>query len=622
MEKILNIGVLAHVDAGKTSLTERLLFNNGVIKTLGSVDQGNTQTDSMALERQRGITIKSAATSFTLDDLKINILDTPGHPDFIAEVERVLGVLDGSILVISAVEGVQAQTRILMRALQRLDVPTIIFVNKIDRMGARYEGLIHDISNKLSVDNTVMGTVENLGTKEARFKPYASKDIVGIPILFGSAITNTGIDSLIESIKRLKPAVTITTEAFGKVFKVERSKNGEKIAYVRMFSGSIHTRDQLQFGKVTAINIFDNGATLPAKSVSAGDIAKLSGLAEVKIGDTIGTSPNTGAKYQFAPPTLETVIQAVDESKKGALRIVLDQLAEQDPLINLRQDDIRQELSLSLYGEVQKEVIQDTLRVEYDIEVTFQETTTICIERPVGNGSAVEFAPTSRVSEPIFDQKVNQFLATVGLKIEPGLPDSGVVFNVGSTATGRMPAAFYKAVEETVIETLGQGVYGWQVTDCIVTMTHAGYWPRQSSAHGGFDKNVSSTARDFRHLTPLVLMDTLKDAGVVVCEPVHSFKLEAPEDTLSVVLPALAQLQATPTVMSTKEQVQTLEGEIPVTFVHALQQQLPNLTSGEGVLETTFSNYRPVTGKLPTRPRTDYNPMNRKEYLLHILKKD
>ena len=140
--KTINIGILAHVDAGKTSLTERLLFNSGVINTLGSVDKGNTQTDTMSLERQRGITIKSAVTSFKIDDLKVNIIDTPGHPDFIAEVERVLRVLDGVILVISAVEGIQAQTKILMRALQRLNIPTIIFINKIDRMGARYDDLL------------------------------------------------------------------------------------------------------------------------------------------------------------------------------------------------------------------------------------------------------------------------------------------------------------------------------------------------------------------------------------------------------------------------------------------------------------------------------------------------
>jgi ribosomal protection tetracycline resistance protein len=141
----LNIGILAHVDAGKTSLTERLIFNAGVIDYAGSVDDGNTQTDSLALERQRGITIKTAAVSFVNGNTTINLLDTPGHPDFIAEVERILNVLDGAVLVISAVEGVQAQTRILMRALLRLKIPTVIFVNKIDRPGARYNGLLDDI---------------------------------------------------------------------------------------------------------------------------------------------------------------------------------------------------------------------------------------------------------------------------------------------------------------------------------------------------------------------------------------------------------------------------------------------------------------------------------------------
>ena len=135
----LNLGILAHVDAGKTTLTERLLFEAGVIDEIGSVDAGTTQTDSLALERQRGITIKSAVTSFSLGDVHVNLIDTPGHPDFIAEVERVLSVLDGAVLVISAVEGVQPQTRILMRALQRLRVPTLIFVNKIDRAGADAE---------------------------------------------------------------------------------------------------------------------------------------------------------------------------------------------------------------------------------------------------------------------------------------------------------------------------------------------------------------------------------------------------------------------------------------------------------------------------------------------------
>src|SRR3954454_440784 len=156
--KTINIGILAHVDAGKTSLTERLLYSAGVIDRIGSVDAGTTQTDSLALERQRGITIKSAVVSFVVDDITVNLLDTPGHPDFIAEVERVLSVLDGAVLVISAVEGVQAQTLVLMRALQRLHIPTLMFVNKIDRSGADDRRVLQRIAEKLTSAIIPMGT--------------------------------------------------------------------------------------------------------------------------------------------------------------------------------------------------------------------------------------------------------------------------------------------------------------------------------------------------------------------------------------------------------------------------------------------------------------------------------
>ena len=161
LRRTLNLGILAHVDAGKTTLTERLLYAAGVIDEIGSVDHGTTQTDSLALERQRGITIKSAVVSFAIDDVTVNLIDTPGHPDFIAEVERVLSVLDGAVLVVSAVEGVQAQTRVLMRALQRLRVPTLLFVNKIDRGGAGYERVLNGISTRLTPAIVPMGVTRS-----------------------------------------------------------------------------------------------------------------------------------------------------------------------------------------------------------------------------------------------------------------------------------------------------------------------------------------------------------------------------------------------------------------------------------------------------------------------------
>src|SRR4029450_6159335 len=172
----VNLGILAHVDAGKTTLTERLLYAAGVIDEIGSVDHGSTQTDSLDLERQRGITIKSAVVSFIVGDTTINLIDTPGHPDFIAEVERVLSVLDGAVLVVSAVEGVQAQTRVLLRALRRLRTPTLIFVNKLDRGGADPGRALRTIAERLTPAVGAMGAAADPGTPAARSRPYGPDD--------------------------------------------------------------------------------------------------------------------------------------------------------------------------------------------------------------------------------------------------------------------------------------------------------------------------------------------------------------------------------------------------------------------------------------------------------------
>lgn len=660
--RTLNLGILAHVDAGKTTLTERLLYAAGVIDEIGSVDDGSTQTDSLGLERKRGITIKSAVVSFVIDDVTVNLIDTPGHPDFIAEVERVLSVLDGAVLVISAVEGVQPQTRVLMRAMQRLHIPTLIFVNKIDRSGAGDERVLQAISERLTPAIVPMGSVRALGSRAADFTPWGATDAgftgrladvlaeqndsilvayvedeAGIPyrrlreelaaqtgralvhpVFFGSALTGAGLGSVMSGIAELLPAADrdVDGPVSGSVFKIERGPAGEKIAYVRMFSGTLRTRDRLRFGqdsegKVTAISVFDRGSGVQRAPVSAGEIGKLWGLDEIEIGDPVGR-PRTDMEHHhhFAPPTLETVVVPRNPDDKGRLRVALAQLAEQDPLINVRQNDVRQEISVSLYGEVQKEVIQATLANDFGLDVGFRETTTICIERPIGTGEAVE-----RLREA-----PNPFLAGVGLRVEPATVGSGVEFQL-EVELGAMPIAFFRAVEATVRETLQQGIYGWQVTDCMVTMTHSGYLPRQSHAHQGFSKSMSSTGEDFRNLTPLVVMSALKQARTVICEPIHRFHLEAPADTLGPLLPLLARLHAVPQTPAIRASSCTLEGDIPAARVHELRHQLPSLTRGEGVLECAFDHYQPVRGTIPTRPRSDHNPLDRREYLLHVARR-
>ena len=651
--RTLNLGILAHVDAGKTSLTERLLYAAGVIDEIGSVDKGSTQTDTLALERARGITIKSAVASYRIGDLPVNLIDTPGHPDFIAEVERVLAVLDGAVLLISAVEGVQAQTRVLMRTLRRLRIPTLIFVNKVDRSDASYDRVLREIAAKISPAIVAMGTADALGTPAASFGPYGPGDAPFLgrlaellaenddtlltavvedaaipyarlrhelaaqvraahvhPVFFGSAITGAGIAALTSGIRELVPAAAGDPDGpvSGTVFKVERGAAGEKVAYVRLFGGTVRTRERLTLGtgtetKVTGIRVFEGGSDTRRDSVSAGQIGRLWGLADIQIGDALGDYPPGSDRGYFAPPTLETLVIPERPADRGRLHAALTQLAEQDPLINLRQDGKRQETLLSLYGEVQKEVIQETLAADFGIAVGFSETTTICIERLVGSGAALERMDDGR----------NPFRATVGLRVDPGPPGSGVAFRL-EIELGSLTPAFLKAIEATVRDTLRQGLHGWEVPDCIVTLTQSGYVPPPPFGWSRW----SSSAGDFRNLTPLVLIAALQQARTRVFEPVHSFRLEAPAEAIGLILPALARLGAVPRDQSLQGPSCLLEGVIPAARVHDLQQQLPGLTGGEGVLECAFDRYEPVTGAAPNRPRSDKNPLNRQEYLLRV----
>jgi ribosomal protection tetracycline resistance protein len=683
---MLNLGILAHVDAGKTSLTERLLYAGGVIDAPGRVDDGSTVTDSMALERQRGITIRSAVASFVVPSatgatagttVGINLIDTPGHPDFIAEVERVLSVLDGAVLVVSAVEGVQPQTRVLMRALRRLRLPTLVFINKIDRSGACPDAAVRALVDRLGLPVVVLGTAGSrtgavrgavggaVGGAGAMVTPYGRDDPDFVtellnrladnddrlvadylrhddslgydrlrrdlakqtrqalvhPVFLGSAITGAGVDWLIDGITELLPTTVDSGNSpmAGTVFKVERGSGGEKIAYVRMRTGTIHVRDRVAFSgtdapvtnaRVTAIRVFDRGGAEPRNRVSAGQIGQLWGLNDVRIGDTIGGLDQPAARAHFAPPTLESIVVPRRPSDRGALHAALTQLAEQDPLINVRRDDVRQEISVSLYGEVQKEVIGATLAMDYGVEVTFDETTTICVERLAGTGSAVE----------TIVKGVSPFLAGIGLRVEPSPVGSGISFGL-EVELGAMPPAFFKAVEESVRETLHQGLYGWVVPDCVVRMTYSDYWPRQSHMHATFDKSMSSSAGDFRHLTPLVLMAALRRAGTTIHQPWHRFQLEVPTDLLGSVLPVVIRLGGLPAASTAHGLSTMVNGEIPAARVHVLRQHLPGLTRGEGSLETSFGRYAPVIGETPTRARSDHNPLNRKEYLLHVVRR-
>ena len=301
------------------------------------------------------------------------------------------------------------------------------------------------------------------------------------PVFFGSARTGAGINSLMSGIADLLPPNASDdpdAQTSGTVFKIERGTVREKIAYVRLFSGTVRTRDRLVYGqghtdKVTAIATFDRRSDPANTSVSAGNIARIWGLHHVQIGDRIGRVGTDKSDQQFAPPTMESVVEARIPAERARLRAALGELAEQDPFIKIRrQDDDFNEISVSLYGEVQKEVIQSTLADDYGIEAGFRETTTIYVERPVRSGDAVE----------LLTSDANPYMATLGFRVEPGPVASGVQFLLDVDQRS-VPLYIYKTKANFIDHmtryiglALGRGLYGWEVADCVVTLTKCEYY--------------------------------------------------------------------------------------------------------------------------------------------------
>lgn len=646
----LNLGIVAHVDAGKTSLTERLLFEAGATAVLGSVDAGTTRTDSMTLERQRGITIRSAVTTFTLGDLTVNLVDTPGHPDFIAEVERSLGILDAAVLVLSSVEGVQPQTVAIWRALQRIGVPTVLFVNKLDRTSADVDRVEEQVRRRLTANVVTLARAHDQGRRNACVTavPLTDESVVSAvaeaddellarwvlhesfsrpdvlralrlgvrraaltPLVYGSAITGAGVTNLLSVIAKLMPRTDGGEgPVAGTVFAVDRDQGGRR-AWIRLWSGDLRIRDQVTFasgraGRVTEVAVSEPGGVKVSGVARAGQIAVIRGPAAL-IGDSLGLPPRRRT-HRFPPATLQALVEPEDPTQRTALYAGLTELADEDPLVDLRVDTVDGEAAVSLHGEVQKEVIAALLEERYGVRARFLETSVVCLERVVGVGSSVD-----RIREDD-----NPYLAGIGLRVEAAPVGHSVEFLPG-VERGNLPPAFIAATEEGVRSALLQGLRGWQVTDCVVTMTESGYWPRQSRPHQKFDKSISSVAADFRNLAPVVVMAALAKAATRVCQPIDWFELEVPDENYSAVVPLLGRLDAATRDIVEAGGYTRVLGHLPSASVAGLASRLPDLSSGEGVLVTWLDHHAPVTtNPPPARGRSGFDPLDRRTWFRHV----
>lgn len=633
--KIINIGILAHVDAGKTTLTESLLYTSGAILELGSVDKGTTRTDTMFLERQRGITIQAAVTSFNWNDYKINIVDTPGHTDFITEVYRSLSVLDGAILVISAKDGVQAQTRILFHALQKMNIPTIIFINKIDQDGINLNNIYQNIKEKLSNDIIVMQNVTL--TPEISIKniidlddwdPVISKNdkllekyIVGekltiqeltyeesrcvkkgslFPIYHGSARNNIGTQQLIEAISNLfcSEMNENDSELCGRVFKIEYTDHKQRLVYLRLYSGTLHLRDTIILPekkkvKLTEIYIPSNGEMIQTKTVCSGDIFIIPNNT-LRLNDIIGNEKILPCNVwnDKTVPILRTRIEPIKIEEREKLLDALTEIADTDPLLRYYVDTITHEIIISFLGTVQLEVICSLLIEKYHINIRIEDPTVIYLEKPLQKADY-----TIHIEVP-----PNPFWASIGLSITPLPIGSGIQYE-SKVSLGYLNQSFQNAVREGINYGLEQGLYGWEVTDCKICFEYGVYY------------SPVSTPSDFRFLAPIVLEQTLKKAGTQLLEPYLSFILFTPQGYLSRAYNDAQKHCAIIETSQSKNDEVIFTGHIPVRCINEYRNTLTLYTNGQAVFLTELKDYQIATCEPVIQSR---RPNNRIDKVRHM----
>lgn len=636
--KIINIGILAHVDAGKTTLTESLLYTSGAILELGSVDKGTTRTDTMFLERQRGITIQAAVTSFNWNDYKINIVDTPGHTDFITEVYRSLSVLDGAILVISAKDGVQAQTRILFHALQKMNIPTIIFINKIDQYGINLNNIYQNIKEKLSNDIIVMQNVTL--TPEISIKniidlddwdPVISKNdkllekyIAGekltiqeltqeeyrcvkkgslFPIYHGSARNNIGTQQLIEAISNLfcSEMNENDSELCGRVFKIEYTDHKQRLVYLRLYSGTLHLRDTIILPskkkvKLTEIYIPSNGEMIQTKIVCSGDIFIIPNNT-LRLNDIIGNEKILPCNVwnDKTVPILRTRIEPIKIEEREKLLDALTEIADTDPLLRYCVDTITHEIVISFLGTVQLEVICSLLIEKYHINIRIEDPTVIYLEKPLQKADY-----TIHIEVP-----PNPFWASIGLSITPLPIGSGIQYE-SKVSLGYLNQSFQNAVREGINYGLEQGLYGWEVTDCKICFEYGVYY------------SPVSTPSDFRFLAPIVLEQTLKKAGTQLLEPYCSFILFTPQGYFSRAYNDAQKHCAIIETSQSKNDEIIFTGHIPVRCINEYRNTLTLYTNGQAVFLTEFKDYQIATCEPVIQSR---RPNNRIDKVRHMFNK-
>ncbi|MBN1649954.1 MAG: TetM/TetW/TetO/TetS family tetracycline resistance ribosomal protection protein [Bacteroidales bacterium] len=647
-KKIINLGILAHVDAGKTTLTEHLLYLGGAIKKPGNVDKGTVQTDFLPIEKERGISVRSASSTFFWKEVQINLIDTPGHIDFSAEVERSLSILDAAILVISAVEGVQAHTENIWLALKEHKIPTLLFINKIDRIGADKDAVIQEIKQDLSANSILLQELKKDSHVETiqivdvwnnpLFKNELTEEISNVddlimehylegqsisltelensfkkaiarfqlfPVLMGAAKNEIGVNELLDAIVRFLPfAKGKEEDPFSAVvFKVEHNKKFGKIAGIRLYGGKLAPRDIVQNAtqnteeKVSLIKRYNAGKIEDEAFVVAGDVATVCGLSEVRVGDVLGTIDFIPNEIKLNSPLLTVQIRPENENDYPNLAEALQQLTDEDPALAFDWLREEKELHLSIMGWIQIEVLERILENRFGIRAKFDNPTVIYKESPkkMGVGFARYWMP-----KPCW--------AIVKFKIEPGNPGSGLVYE-SKVGVNKIQRKYQNEIERTLEKALKQGPKGWEVSDLKITLID------------GEDHEVHSRPGDFAIATPMAIMNGLVNTDTKLLEPYLQFQITAPEDLLGAITSDIIQMRGTFESPKIENGKFRLEGTYPVATSMDFPVKLSSRSGGKAKIKSRFHGYQECEDEQGViRPYKGISPLDEAKYILKARK--
>lgn len=665
--RYLNIGLVAHVDAGKTTVTEQLLYETGVLRQVGSVDSGTTMTDFLDIERSRGISVKASSASFTVGDLQVNLIDTPGHVDFAAEVERSLMVLDVAVLVISAVEGVQSHTELLLDALRAVNTPTILFINKIDRVGSRVEEILNDLKEKYHLNVLNFSQYENEGEKTCTSKAYAmdeafyeaSMDVLTeqdeelmlryldgevlseeewkasiksaflkrelFPVFCGSAMYGIGVKDLLSYIIAYggQPKNRKDEELSGIVYRITHDKTMGRIAHVRLFGGSLQNRDDLVLKRAGEVE----RGSLETRSLE-GEKPLEDGLNRLEPQKISQIRRYTGSKFLDLGVANAGDVVALCGLSKAKVSDIIGTVADElhydltVPFLKVRAiPEKAEQITNLLQAFYELEAEDPKLFIEYiqeKKEINISTTGSIQLEilqalLKERYGLGVTFTPPTIIYKETPTRKGHGFdaytlpkpcWAVIALDIEPAPRGSGLHYR-SVVANKDIFYRYQNHIEIAVPKALKQGLYNWEVTDLNVTLV------------GGNHHVQHTHPLDFFLATPIAVMKGLVCCGTTLLEPMQRMKIIAGEEYLGKVLGDMIHMRAiydSPIITQGKF---CLEARVPAATSYDYGIRLASLTSGKGILSLRFDGYEPCPLELgAVAERRGINPLDRDKWIL------